>query len=150
MSILGTLLGGGVGKLVKDIVGTFKLSPEAKLEFEREISAREHELALKDKELEMLLLAAQTKEIETASANIRAEAQTGDAYTSRARPTFLYLVYVILGWNYIILPVIQMAASQPIQPILFPEELIWLFGSGYLGYTGARSWDKWKNHESHS
>lgn len=144
MSILGTLLGGGVGKLVKDIVGTFKLSPEAKLEFEREIAAREHELRLKDYELEARLIETQAKEVEIASANIRAEAATGDKYTSRARPTFLYLFYTILSWNFIVLPIIQMASKQPIQPILFPEELVWLFGSGYLGYTGARSWDKWK------
>jgi hypothetical protein len=24
-----------------------------------------------------------------------------------------------------------------------PESLWWLFGAGYLGYTGARSLDKW-------
>ncbi len=25
-----------------------------------------------------------------------------------------------------------------------PESLWWLFGAGYLGYTGARSLDKWR------
>lgn len=25
-----------------------------------------------------------------------------------------------------------------------PESLWWLFGAGYLGYTGSRSFDKWK------
>ena len=25
-----------------------------------------------------------------------------------------------------------------------PESLWWLFGAGYLGYTGARSFDKWR------
>jgi len=25
-----------------------------------------------------------------------------------------------------------------------PESLWWLFGAGYLGYTGARSVDKWR------
>lgn len=25
-----------------------------------------------------------------------------------------------------------------------PESLWWLFGAGYLGYTGARSMDKWR------
>ena len=144
MSLLTTIFGGGVGQLVKDVVGTFKLSPEAKLEVEREMAAREHELRLKDYELEAKLLDAQTKEIEAASANIRAEAASSDKYTSRARPTFLYLMYIILAWNYIILPIVQMSSYQAIQPINFPEELVWLFGSGFLGYTGARSWDKWK------
>jgi hypothetical protein len=25
-----------------------------------------------------------------------------------------------------------------------PDQLYWLFGAGYLGYTGARSFDKWR------
>jgi hypothetical protein len=25
-----------------------------------------------------------------------------------------------------------------------PDSLWWLFGAGYLGYTGARSFDKWR------
>ena len=25
-----------------------------------------------------------------------------------------------------------------------PESLWWLFGAGYLGYTGARSFDRWR------
>ena len=35
-------------------------------------------------------------------------------------------------------------AGQNIANLLaaIPEELWWLFGTGYLGYTGARSFDK--------
>ena len=37
-------------------------------------------------------------------------------------------------------------AAQNIANLLaaIPESLWWLFGTGYLGYTGARSVDKWK------
>lgn len=136
MSLLSTILGGGVGKLVKEVVGTFKLSPEAKLEFERELAQREHELALKDRELDAKLLEAQAREIEAASANIRAEAANGDKYTSRARPTFLYVCNFILAWNYVIAPLFGR------QPLDFPEPLFWLFGSVMLGYVGARTWEK--------
>lgn len=137
MGLLDSLIGGGVGKLVKDVVGTFKLSPEAKLEFEKEIASREHELALKTMEFEGKIAEYQAKEIQVASENIRAEAANSDKYTSRARPTFMYLAYGILANNYIIVPWIGR------NPIEFPEPLFWLMGSCILGYTGARTWEKY-------
>ena len=129
MPLLETILGGGVGKLVKDVVGTFKLSPEAKLEFEKQIAENEFRLKQMDAELE-------SKLADTASANIRAEAGSGDKYTSRARPTFLYIVDFILLWNYVISPIFRRT------PLDLPEPLFWLFGSVMLGYTGARTWEK--------
>ncbi len=65
-----------------------------------------------------------------------AEATNGDKYTSRARPTFLYVCNVILAWNYILVPMLGR------KPIEFPEPPLWLFGSVMLGYVGARSWEK--------
>lgn len=37
-------------------------------------------------------------------------------------------------------------AAQNIANLLgaIPDDLWWLFGAGYLGYTGARSFDKWR------
>lgn len=142
MPFLEQLFGGGVGKLVRDVVGTFHLSPQAQKEFEEQIAVRAHELALKDKELEFKLMDLQTKEIEAASANIRAEAQSGDTYTSRARPTFLYLIYCVLAWNYMLIPIIQLAKGQPPAPINLPGDLITLFGMGYLGYVHSRGREK--------
>ena len=129
MPILDAIFGGGVGKLVKDVVGTFKLSPEAKMEFEKQIEEQKFELAKIDAELEGKLADA-------ASANIQAEAKSGDKYTSRARPTFLYIVEFILAWNYVVVPLFEQ------QPVQLPEPLFWLFGSCMLGYVGARSWEK--------
>lgn len=136
MGLLDSIFGGGIGKLFKDVVGSFKLSPEAKLELDRELASHEFELAKLDREYETKLLDAQSREIEAASANIRAEAANGDHYTSRARPTFLYVCNVILAWNYIVSPLI----GRP--PLEFPEPLFWLFGSVMLGYIGGRSWEK--------
>lgn len=127
----GSLLGG-----IKEIIGQFKLSPEKKAELEATFEAHKHELAMKQAELEARLAEYQAREIEAAGANIRAEAQSGDKYTSRARPTFLYVVNVILVWNYIVVPLFKQ------QPLALPEPLFWLFGSVMLGYTGARTWEK--------
>ena len=142
MGILNAIIGGGIGKLVKDVVGTFKLSPEAKSEIDKQFEDHRFELEKLDREYETKLLDAQTKEIEAASANIRAESSSGDAYTSRARPTFLYLMYCILGWNYMLIPLLQFVTGKPPALIDLPADLLTLFGAGYLGYVHYRSQDK--------
>lgn len=136
MGLLSSILGGGVGQLVKDVVGTFQLSPEAKLEFEAKLVENEFQLRKIDAELEAKVLDAQAREIEAASSNIRAEAQSGDKFTSRARPTFLYIVYVILINNYVVIP---WAGRTPVE---FPEALFWLFGTVMTGYVASRGWEK--------
>lgn len=83
---------------------------------------------------------------------IVAEAQSPDPWTSRARPSFLYVMYALLLWS------IPMGLIAAVQPELaghiargmtgylrgLPEELYALFGTGYLGYTAARAWGKSK------
>ena len=133
---LGTILGSNLGQTFKDVIGAFKLSPEKKAEMQAAVDANAHEIAVKQAEYESKLLDAQSKEIETASANIRAEAQSGDKYTSRARPSFIYMMLLIMICNYVVFPIVGRT------PIQFPDPLFWLFGSCMLGYTGARTWEK--------
>jgi hypothetical protein len=86
---------------------------------------------------------------------IVAEAGSRDPWTSRARPSFLYVMYVMLLWA---LPMGVIAAFRPeaardiasgINDYLngLPEPLYALFGTGYLGYTAARQWGKIKGVE---
>jgi hypothetical protein len=96
--------------------------------------------------------AGKLQEVEKQLSAIVAEAQSKDPWTSRARPTFLYVVYLL------ILTSIPMALVHAFNPELalrliegfhgwlaaIPESIITLFGVGYLGYTGARSYDKYK------
>ncbi|OYW46521.1 MAG: hypothetical protein B7Z08_05455 [Sphingomonadales bacterium 32-68-7] len=83
---------------------------------------------------------------------IVAEANSADPWTSRARPSFLYVMYLLLLWS---LPMGLIAAFRPeaAQAIAagmtgyldaLPEPLYALFGTGYLGYTAARQWGKIK------
>jgi hypothetical protein len=89
-------------------------------------------------------------EIETRLTGIVAEANSRDPWTSRARPSFLYVMYLLLLWS---LPMGLIAAFRPhiAQAIAtgmtaylsaLPEALYALFGTGYLGYTAARQWGK--------
>jgi hypothetical protein len=83
---------------------------------------------------------------------IVAEANSHDPWTSRARPSFLYVMYALLLWS---IPMGLIAAVNPEMSLGIargmnaylagiPEELYALFGTGYLGYTAARAWGKAK------
>jgi esterase/lipase len=141
LSVLTEIIGGNVAEVVERIVGVFKLSPAAKAEIEKAKQENIFELAKMQSDMESRVQEAMAREIEAASSNIRAEAASGDKYTSRARPTFLYLVYAILILQFIVAPVIR-SFGVDFMAVELPTDLYWLFGSGYLGYTGARSWEK--------
>ncbi len=89
-------------------------------------------------------------EINARLSAIVAEANSRDPWTSRARPSFLYVMYVLLLWA---LPMGLLAAFSPAKAAEIaagmnaylsglPEPLYALFGTGYLGYTAARQWGK--------
>lgn len=80
---------------------------------------------------------------------ILAEAQSTDPWTSRARPSFMYVIYLLILFS---IPMGILSAFKPeiataiangmttyLQAI--PDSLYTLFGVGYLGYTGAKSWE---------
>lgn len=92
------------------------------------------------------------QEIQAQLSPILAEAQSADPWTSRARPSFLYVVYALLlasipmGIVYAIAPALAKDITEGFRAWLaaIPQPIIELFGMGYLGYTGARSFEKWK------
>lgn len=104
--------------------------------------------------LELLKLET-SREIDSIQAQlsaILAEAQSTDPWTSRARPAFLYVMYALLLWAIPmgmiagIRPELAEAIARGITAYLngLPEPLYTLFGTGYLGYTAARTWGKVK------
>jgi hypothetical protein len=86
---------------------------------------------------------------------IVAEAQSPDPWTSRARPSFLYVMYVMILCA---IPMGLLAAFDADTATsigngmtaylnALPEPLYALFGTGYLGYTAMRQWGKVKGVE---
>jgi hypothetical protein len=126
--IFGNLLSIG-GKLIDRLIPDKAAADEAKLNFAR--MAQDGEL----------------KELEISMSAIVAEARSSDPWTSRARPSFLYVMYVMIltalpmGVLSVFRPDMAVQIAEGVKAWLtaIPDQLWWLFGAGYLGYTGVRS-----------
>ena len=103
-------------------------------------------------QLELLKLQqeGELKAMETSMSAIIAEAQSQDRWTSRARPAFLYVIYIMILASIpmgLLFVIDAEKAKQMIEGVrmwleAIPDDMWTLFGLGYLGYAGARSWDK--------
>lgn len=103
-------------------------------------------------QLELLRMqqAGELEDMKTQLSAIIAEAQSSDPWTSRARPSFLYVVYVLLLWS---IPMGVLAIFKPDAAAAFtvgfkawmsaiPEPVLTLFGVVMTGYVAGRSWEK--------
>jgi len=103
-------------------------------------------------ELFKMQQAGELRELESSFNAIIAEAQSADPWTSRARPSFMYVMYIMIlaslpmGLLFAFKPEIAMAVTAGVKSwlIAIPEELYALFGVGYVGYSVTRSYDKSK------
>jgi hypothetical protein len=103
-------------------------------------------------QLELLRLqqSGELEEVKVQLSAIMAEAQSADPWTSRARPSFLYVVYVLLLWS---IPMGLLTVFAPEAADKFtmgfgkwmaalPEPILTLFGVVMTGYVAGRSWEK--------
>ena len=133
MTLIGSIVG-PVANLIDKIIPDPEARDKAKLELLK--MENQHELAGVQAQLSAIV----------------AEAGSGDPWTSRARPSFLYVMYALLLWSIpmglisAVRPEIAKAIADGMTAYLngIPEPLYMLFGTGYLGYTAARSWGKAK------
>ncbi len=136
MSILSQLIG-PIGKIIDKIIPDKAAREKAKLELLKLEGSQEMEA------------------VKTQLSAILSESQSADPWTSRARPSFLYVIYIMLLWA---IPMGLIAAIRPEAALSIangmnaylnglPEPLYALFGTGYLGYTAARQWGKIKGVE---
>ena len=81
---------------------------------------------------------------------IVAEAQSADPWTSRARPSFMYVIYLMILAS---IPMGILSAFNPVAATAIatgmkawlaaiPQELYTLFGVGYVGYAYSRTKEK--------
>ena|SRR5688572_22195435 len=83
---------------------------------------------------------------------IIADSQSSDPWTSRARPSFLYVVYILLLWS---IPMGVLSMFRPELAASFtigfkgwlsaiPDSILTLFGTVMTGYVIGRSFEKIK------
>lgn len=90
--------------------------------------------------------------VQTQLSAIIAEAKSADPWTSRARPSFLYVVYILLLWS---IPMGILTIFKPDAAASFtlgfkgwmeaiPEPVLVLFGTVMTGYVVSRGYEKGK------
>ena len=90
------------------------------------------------------------RELNAQMSTIVMEAQSKDPWTSRARPGFLYVMYIMIlfsipmGVLHAQYPAVAADVTTGVKDWLsaIPGEMWTLFGAGYLGYVKKRSDDK--------
>lgn len=127
-----------IGQTIADtaisVIHEFHASPEEKAQAQQAVmdAAQKAKQAADDYDVQLNATAGQ---------NIRADASSGDKYTSRARPTFMYVIIFILAFNYIGIPLAGIFGSH-YQPIVLPGDLLTLFGVCVTGYVFNRTAEK--------
>jgi len=95
--------------------------------------------------------AGEFRELDARMSAITAEAGSADPWTSRARPTFLYVFYLLILSLVLLAPLVGVFRPVEMQSFFanvaagfaaIPDELWMTFAAGYLGYTGFRSFEK--------
>ncbi len=91
------------------------------------------------------------QEMTASMSAILAEASSADKWTSRARPSFMYVFYFIIIGLVFVAPLVGVFYPNQMSFFLsnvgkgfaaIPEPMWWTFSAGYLGYAGARSYEK--------
>jgi len=125
----------GIGQLAKDIrTAITGVDPETRSKIEAKLA--EMETATQSGTLAIVL----------------AESQSQDKWTSRGRPLFLYVIYILILSS---IPMGILHAFDPARAAnittgfkmwleAIPQDFIILFGAGYLGYGAFRTYDKAK------
>lgn len=131
-------VGQGIG-LVRDVIARVWPDPQQRAQAEIALEAAER--------------AGQLEEFKARLSAIVAEASSTDPWTSRARPSFMYVFYAVILSVGVFAPAV--GVFFPAHMKLFfenvaagfaaiPKEMWTTFTIGYCGYSIARTWEKKK------
>jgi len=129
------VVGGDPIQSITDMIDQFHLSAEQKAQLQQAVK----QLELQRAEIE----AARDQAVaEIQGQNLGVEARGEDAYVRRARPTFLYVMIGAIGCSIVLFPLLNLATHRGLTLVPIPDAYLELFGVAFLGYTGARTWEK--------
>lgn len=116
---------------VTALISQFHMSPEEKAQAQQAIAdaSQKAQLAAQDYDVQLNAIAGQ---------NIRAEAQSGDSFTMRARPSVIWMGNLFVLWNWGIVPLLGHGHT----PANIPDAFWWTWGTVVTGYVFSRGAEK--------
>lgn len=140
---ISTAIAGGVFSIGEKLIDRLFPDPEERAKAAKELAKMEQE--------------GELRELEARMEAISTEAKSEDPWTSRARPSFLYVFYFVILSLVVVAPLVGVFYPDQMETFFdnvgkgfdaIPEELWWTFTMGFLGYGTFRSMDK-KNLKKH-
>jgi hypothetical protein len=125
-------------KLIEDAIDKVWPNPDAQAQAQASLIKANSDAALAQLQQQMSVMLA--------------EAQSADPWTSRARPSFMYVMYILIlcaipmGVLSVFSPTAATAIGTGLKAWLgaIPDAMWGTFGTAYCGYTLSRSWEKKK------
>lgn len=145
MGLLSSIISAPFGELigkVGTIIDSLHTSQEEKLNLEMArlqivLAAQQAERELQAKVEENYM-----KDLANLREQAKVELQSDDPFVRRSRPAFNWIIYSVIVFNYIALPMVQYVTGNAPAPIELPYELWMVFGGGFLGYAYLRTKEK--------
>lgn len=135
MALWDSLISPIIGQ-VSNLVAQFHLSPEQKQQFDAQMAQLQQSAQQQANDYEVKLN-------DIAGQNIRAEADSGDNYTRRARPSVIWFGLLFILWDYCVLPtLVTLDTHLRLPEVLLPQWFWEVWGVVVTGYVFARSTEK--------
>lgn len=118
---------------VTAVISQFHMSPEEKAQAQQAIAdaSAKAQQASADYDVQLNSIAGQ---------NIRTETGSSDKFTSRARPSVIWMGTLLIFWNYGLVPVV--GAAWKLGPANLPDAFWWAWTTVVTGYVFNRSLEK--------
>lgn len=127
------LLGANLLDSIKGIIQQFHMSPEDKAKLQAQLDAQKEQFDAAENDYNAKLN-------DIAGQNIRAEQQSGDKFTERARPAVIWVGLLMFLWNYCVVPTAGLHWHVPSLPV--PDTFSEIWGVVVTGYVFSRTADK--------
>lgn len=134
LPIIGTTIATGLFDVARNLIDKLIPDPEANAAAQLKLMELDQQGKLTELQLQMSAIVT--------------EANSEDPWTSRARPSFMYLFYVIVSFMVMLAPIVGILYPEKMDLFFLnvtkgfnaiPEALWYTFTIGYLGYTGGKT-----------
>jgi hypothetical protein len=133
LPIIQDVLGSSLLDSIKGLVSQFHMSPQEKADLSAKLDAEKDQFTAAENNYNAKLN-------DIAGQNIRAEEQSGDKFTERARPAVIWVGLLMFFWNYCVVPTAGVHWHVPALPI--PDTFSEIWGIVVTGYVFSRTADK--------